>query len=193
MTVKELIYNKKVVFYGDSITHNWEKYDHDYNLTHPEDENYPYGLGYGHVKMLNDVCNFKSVDNFAVSGGCYANCPDINPARKEFRNFPSQVIRASEKIKEAEGLLEKYASDIRNAETELSNITTLDRNLKLINVLKDKAMIETKLPDLYNKQRDLIDSVNRLYQEIKALEEKVKEYNEILDKIEELESEINNM
>lgn len=105
----------------------------------------------------------------------------------------ASIQELTEKIKEAEGLLEKYASDIRNAETELSNITTLDRNLKLINVLKDKAMIETKLPDLYNKQRDLIDSVNRLYQEIKALEEKVKEYNEILDKIEELESEINNM
>ena len=105
----------------------------------------------------------------------------------------ASIQELTEKIKEAEGLLEKYASDIRNAETELSNITTLDRNLKLINVLKDKAMIETKLPDLYNKQRDLIDSVNRLYQEIKSLEEKVKEYNEILDKIEELESEINNM
>ena len=30
-TIKELISNKKVVFLGDSNTHNWEKYDHDYN------------------------------------------------------------------------------------------------------------------------------------------------------------------
>ena len=97
-TIKELISNKKVVFFGDSITHNWEKYDHDYNLTHPEDENYPYGLGYGYVKMLNDVCNFKKVDNFAVSGGCYANCFDINPARKEFRHFPSQVLKATKEV-----------------------------------------------------------------------------------------------
>ena len=43
-TVKELIANKKVVFYGDSITHNWEKYDHDLNLTHGED--YNYGLAF---------------------------------------------------------------------------------------------------------------------------------------------------
>ena len=56
--MKEFLRNKKVVFYGDSITHNWEKYDHDYNLTQGED--HEYGLGYNHVKMLNDACNFKS-------------------------------------------------------------------------------------------------------------------------------------
>ena len=110
-TIKELIFNKKVVFFGDSITHNWEKYDHDYNLTHPEDENYPYGLGYGYVKMLNDVCNFKKVDNFAVSGGCYANCSDINPARKEFRHFPSQVLKATREIKEADYIFVMFGTN----------------------------------------------------------------------------------
>ena len=88
--LKDLLKNKKIVFYGDSITHNWEKYTHDLVLTHPEDPDYKYGLGYGHVKMLNDVCHFKSIDNFAVSGGCYANCMDINPNRGT-NDFSEQV------------------------------------------------------------------------------------------------------
>ncbi|MCI5745034.1 MAG: SGNH/GDSL hydrolase family protein, partial [Erysipelotrichaceae bacterium] len=100
--LKDFLQNKKVVFYGDSITHNWEKYTHDYELTHPEDESYPYGLGYGYVKMLNDACHFKSVDNFAVSGGCYENCSALEPSRQTFRHFPYQVNHSIDKLKDAE-------------------------------------------------------------------------------------------
>lgn len=101
-TIKDILNNKKVVFYGDSITHNWEKYDHDKNLTHPEDPNHVYGLGYNHVKMLNDICHFKTVDNFAVSGGCYANCAEINPLRPDFRHFPYQIMHSLDTLKDAE-------------------------------------------------------------------------------------------
>ena len=101
-TIKELITNKKVVFYGDSLTHNWEKYDHDLNLTHPEDENYQYGLGYNHVKMLNDICNFKSVHNFAVSGGCYANTYYLNKLRPVWRHGPHQIMHSLKELSEAE-------------------------------------------------------------------------------------------
>lgn len=96
-TVKDLITNKKVVFYGDSITHNWEKFDHDLNLTHT-DPNHEYGLGYGHVKMMNDVCHFKTVDNFAVSGGCYANTYYLNPQRPVWRHFPHQIVVSKDKL-----------------------------------------------------------------------------------------------
>lgn len=102
MKLKELLCNKKVVFYGDSITHNWEKYDHFMNLTHKDDVNYKYNLGYGYVKKLNDACNFKSVDNFAVSGGCYANCYKINALRQSFRHFPYQVTHSTNKLKDAD-------------------------------------------------------------------------------------------
>lgn len=100
MNVKDLISNKKVVFYGDSITHNWEKYDHDLNLTRGND--YNYGLGYGHVKMLNDVCDFKSVDNFAVSGGCFANTYYLNNCRPVWRHAPHQVACSIDALKEAD-------------------------------------------------------------------------------------------
>lgn len=98
--MKEFLKNKKVVFYGDSLTHNWEKYDHDLNLTHGKDFNY--GLGYNHVKMLNDVCHFKSVDNFAVSAGCYANISSIRPHRNEYRNFPYQIDHSLQELKDAD-------------------------------------------------------------------------------------------
>ena len=109
--LKDLLKNKKIVFYGDSITHNWEKYTHDLVLTHPEDPDYKYGLGYGHVKMLNDVCHFKSIDNFAVSGGCYANCMDINPNRATFRHFPYQVTHSKEALEKADVIFVMFGTN----------------------------------------------------------------------------------
>lgn len=107
--MKDILTNKKVVFYGDSLTHNWEKYDHDLNLT--KGENYNYGLGYNHVKMLNDVCHFKSVDNFAVSGGCYANISSIKPHRNEFRNFPYQIDHSLKELKNADVIFVMFGTN----------------------------------------------------------------------------------
>lgn len=119
--LKDFLKNKKVVFYGDSITHNWEKYDHDYNLT--QGENHEYGLGYGHVKMLNDACNFKKVDNFAVSGGCYANCMDINPMRANFRHFGYQVMNSLEVLKEAEVVFVMFGSNDYSEQVPFGDFT----------------------------------------------------------------------
>ena len=105
----------------------------------------------------------------------------------------ASIQELTEKIKEAESLLEKYHSDIRNAESELANMSSMERNLKLINVLMDKQNVESKLPTLYNKQRELVDSVNTKYQELKELELLVKEYDEVTEQIEALQSEIDNM
>ncbi len=110
-TIQEIITHKKIVFYGDSITHNWEKYDHDYNLTHPDNPNHIYGLGYNHIKMLNDVCHFKSIDNFAVSGGCYANCSATNPARATFRHFPFQVMHSLDALKKADVIFVMFGTN----------------------------------------------------------------------------------
>ena len=110
-----------------------------------------------------------------------------NPAHMTVAEYRVQ------KIKEAESLLEKYHSDIRNAENQLSTMSSMERNLKLINVLADKQNVESKLPILYNKQRELADSVNTKYQELKELELLVKEYDDVLEQIEALQSEIDNM
>lgn len=109
MKLKDFLKNKKVVFYGDSITHNFDKYTHDLVLVHGE--NYEYGLGSNYVKMLDDVCHFKTVDNFAVSGGCYANVYKRSKNREPFRHFGYQVYHTIDKLKEAEVIFVFYGAN----------------------------------------------------------------------------------
>ena len=67
-----------------------------------------------------------------------------------------------------------------------------EKNLKLINILKDRTKIEAKLPSLYNQQKELASSVNAKYQSLRSLEKQLKNYDELTERIEALESEINN-
>lgn len=95
-------------------------------------------------------------------------------------------------IKKCEQVLEQYNEDIRNSKLELEQMLQNEKNLKLVNILKDRSLINTKLPSLYNKQKELGTSVNEKYQELRSLEKKLQDYEEIKEKIEALESEINN-
>lgn len=95
-------------------------------------------------------------------------------------------------IKKTEQLIEQYLEDIRNNKLELELMLQNEKNLKLVNILKDRSLIETKLPALYQKQKELGTSVNEKYQELRLLEKKLQDYDEITEKIEVLESEINN-
>ena len=65
------LYNKNIVFFGDSITHNWAKYPGGNKDT----VNDTTSLGYNHIPMLNDVCNFASITNAAWSGGTMSTIP----------------------------------------------------------------------------------------------------------------------
>ena len=71
-------------------------------------------------------------------------------------------------------------------------MATSERNLKLINVLRDKQVIESKLPSLYNKQRELSNAVSDKYSELQKYEDSLREYDEVLNEIEAIEREINN-
>ena len=119
MKLKEFLQGKKVVFYGDSITHNFEKYTHDLELVHGE--NYNYGLGYGHVKMLNDVCHFKTVDNFAVSGGCYANVYKRAKNRNPFRHFGYQVYHSLDALAKAEVIFVFFGANDYTEQTKFGD------------------------------------------------------------------------
>ena len=104
-----------------------------------------------------------------------------------------QIIQnLTEEIKETENLLERYRNDLRNAEIEVNKMATSERNLKLINVLRDKHVIESKLPSLYNKQRELSNAVSDKYSELQKYEDSLREYDEVLNEIEAIEREINN-
>jgi len=60
------LYGKNVIFFGDSITHNWYKYTHDMELTGGESVIYP---EYGWSGDLHKVCEFNQITNAACSGG----------------------------------------------------------------------------------------------------------------------------
>lgn len=126
--LKDILKNKRIVFYGDSITHNWEKYTHDLQLTHPEDPSYQYGLGYNHVKMLNDAVSFASIDNFAVSGGCYANCQEINPNRPSWRHFPYQVMHSLEALKKAEVIFVMFGTNDYSEQVPFGDFTDVAKD-----------------------------------------------------------------
>ena len=98
----------------------------------------------------------------------------------------------TEQIRKTEHLLEKYQEDVRNSTIELETMSQNEKNLKLINILKDRTKIEAKLPSLYNQQKELASSVNAKYQSLRSLEKQLKNYDELTERIEALESEINN-
>lgn len=101
------------------------------------------------------------------------------------------IQNLTEEIKENENLVERYRNDLRNAEVEVNNMATSERNLKLISVLRDKQLIEDKLPSLYNKQRELSNEVSEKYQELQRYEDTLREYDEVVMEIEAIQSEIN--
>ena len=123
MKIKDFIKGKKVVFFGDSITHNFDKYTHDLVLVHGE--NYQYGLGNGWVKMLDDVCHFKNVENFAVSGGCYANVYKWCKNREPFRHFGYQVYHAQDAIKDAEVIFVLFGANDYTEQRRFGNYNDL--------------------------------------------------------------------
>lgn len=113
--------------------------------------------------------------------------------QKALDPYAKEVIQnLTTQIKKTEQLIEQYQEDIRNNKLELELMLQNEKNLKLVNILKDRTLIENKLPSLYNKQKELGISVNEKYQELRTLEKKLQDYDEIVEKIEALESEINN-
>lgn len=101
------------------------------------------------------------------------------------------IQKLTEQIKATESMLAKYNLDLENTTKEVEAIAASERNLKLMSVLKDKKLVEAKLPLLYNQQKELVTAVTIKHDELKKLEESVRNYENILERIEELKSEIN--
>ncbi len=100
------LYGKRVMFFGDSITHNWAKYPNgDYQETPSSDS-----LGYNHVPMLNEVCHFSSIVNTAWSGGTMAYLP-TSDERFVYKSFPGAVSDHKEDIKNAEVIFVWYGTN----------------------------------------------------------------------------------
>lgn len=102
------------------------------------------------------------------------------------------IQKLTEQIKSNEILLSKYKQDLENTNQEVSKIESSERNLKLMKVLRDKKIIESKLPSLYDQQKELVTEVSVKFDELKKLENDLVDYEKTSERVEELKREINN-
>ena len=106
------LYSKKVMFFGDSITHNWSARAHerpDPNVVSDDPRTFT-NLGTNYVKMLNDACNFESVVNAAWSGGTMAYLPKSSE-RYTYKSFGGSVCENLEATAEADYIFVFYGTN----------------------------------------------------------------------------------
>ncbi len=101
-----LLYGKSVLFFGDSITHNWARYPNG-NI---EDDNGSTSLGYNHIPKLNAFCNFSSIVNAGWSGGTVCYVPS-STERFTYKSFPGSVDAHEEDIKNAQVIFVWYGTN----------------------------------------------------------------------------------
>ena len=97
------LYNKNVMFFGDSITHNWNTRPHARpNPNEISDDPRTFtNLGTNYVKMLDDACDFNTVVNAAWSGGTMAYLPR-STERFTYKSFGGSVCENLEATAAAE-------------------------------------------------------------------------------------------
>ena len=151
------LYNKKVMFFGDSITHNWAKYPSGNRPTTPADieaANNVTSLGYNYVPLLNDKCQFASLTNAAWSGGTMAYDPN-STERFVYKSFVGAIEDNVDAIKEADyffvfygtnDLSERYTIDDRIEMTSLDNkrhsiISSMTYGVNRIREINEDAII----------------------------------------------------
>lgn len=106
------LYNKKVMFLGDSITHNWSVRAHerpDPNVISDDPRTFT-NLGTNYVKMLADACNFESVVNAAWSGGTMAYLPGSKD-RFTYKSFFGSVCENLEAVADADYIFVFYGTN----------------------------------------------------------------------------------
>lgn len=113
-----LLYGKNVLFFGDSITHNWARFP-DGNK---ESDNGSNSLGYNHIPMLNEVCNFASIVNAGWSGGTVSYVPS-SKERFTYKSFPGGVDAHVEDIKNADVIFVWYGTNDLTEQYSIGNST----------------------------------------------------------------------
>ena len=101
------------------------------------------------------------------------------------------INELTEKIKAQELNIEKLQIAKAETDNQINNLNLDKEKLKLINILSNKKVIENKLPSLYNQQHELMLAVDDKYQQLKSLEDELQDYEEISNRIVEIENEIN--
>lgn len=120
------LYKKNVIFFGDSITHNWAKYPSGNRPSTPEEQaaaDRVTGLGYAgnYIVRLNNICKFESAINAAWSGGTMAYLPN-SPERFVYKSFPGAINDHVDDLEKVDVVFVYYGT---NDMTEQIDIGTL--------------------------------------------------------------------
>ncbi len=111
------LYGKRVIFFGDSITHNWAKYPNgDTSVVNDTDS-----LGYNHIPRLNEVCDFKKIVNAAWSGGTVAYLPS-STERFVYKSFPGAVDNNVEGIQSSDVIFVWYGTNDLSEQVPLGEV-----------------------------------------------------------------------
>lgn len=109
------LYNKNVIFFGDSITHNWLKYTHDMELV----PGYDGTSQFGYLKYLNEKCHFSSITNAACSGGTMSTL--LTSERPLQKSFDYCVEANKENIINADYIFIWYGTNDYTDQAEITN------------------------------------------------------------------------
>ena len=100
------LYGKNVIFFGDSITHNWARYPGG----NKESDNGSTSLGYNHIPILNSACHFNKLVNAAWSGGTMAYLYN-HPERFVYKCFPGCVEDHIDDLKDMDYVFVFYGTN----------------------------------------------------------------------------------
>lgn len=119
------LYNKNVMFFGDSITHNWAK--NPWGRLPETDEEWAHSnsvtsLGYPthYIPLLEKQCKFASVVNAAWSGGTMAYRPSGRPI---YKSFPYCVDEHEENIKKTDYIFVLYGTNDADEQVPIGSLT----------------------------------------------------------------------
>lgn len=111
---KGRLYGKNIVFFGDSITHNWAKYPSGNKpVTDAEiNQSQTTSLGYPdhYIPLLNAQCKFASVTNCAWSGGTMAYLPRSSE-RFTYKSFPGCINENEAAVSNADIIFVFYGTN----------------------------------------------------------------------------------
>ena len=103
-----------------------------------------------------------------------------------------EINEISQRISELNALKNELSIKLREVKDEIRNFEKDHNNIKLVSVLREKDFVEARLANIYNMLRDLKVKTNSIKEEIKNLEIALENYENISNRINELENELNN-
>lgn len=102
------------------------------------------------------------------------------------------INELNENIAIRESKVERSKALLDNTRRELEEMAKSKEETILLNVIKEKLYCEKHLPDLYNRQHELMQAIDEKYGILQDLKDSLSEYEEIENKIGELLDESDN-